>query len=131
MFIKLFAFLILTGTAYILGVFFFPESTDTYGNKEWNMKIREYKKSLENFSSWSLEAKSLIQNVQDIAKPYIDESQKTIQEVQITAKEIKTTIDTKTQEVKQAADSVEKAYKAVEWAKNDIQKLSPFGTGSR
>ncbi len=47
-----------------------------------------------------------------------------------TATQVKGTIETKTQEVKQAADSVQNAYQAVEKAKNDIQKVSVFQTGS-
>lgn len=65
-----------------------------------------------------------MQSAQDIAKPYIDETKNR-------ANQIKTTLDTKTTEVKQAAESVQGAYKAVEWAKNDIQKLSTFGSGSK
>lgn len=121
---RLFAFLLLVGILYILGVFFIPNFADTYGNREFNTKIRSLKWEFENFSSGGIEAKSLIQSAQDIAKPYIDETKNR-------ANQIKTTLDTKTTEVKQAAESVQGAYKAVEWAKNDIQKLSTFGSGSK
>lgn len=48
---KFFALLLLAVTLYGIGIFATPELADTYGNKEWNTKIREYKKSFENFSS--------------------------------------------------------------------------------
>ncbi len=124
MFIRLFAFLLLSGTIYTLGVFLAPEFTDTYGNREFNRNIRSIKWTLENFSSWGIEAKSLMQSAQDIAKPYIEETKNT-------ANQIKSTFDTKTIEVKQAAESVQNAVKAVEWAKTDLQKLSNFGTWSK
>jgi peptidoglycan hydrolase CwlO-like protein len=131
MFAKLFALLLLAATLYGVGIFATPKLADTYGNKEWNTKIREYKKSFENFSSGWLTPKSLMESAQDIAKPYIDESQKTIQEVQNTAKEIKTTIDTKTEQVSQAIDSTQKALDGVNKAKEDIQNTLRFSSGSR
>ncbi len=48
-----------------------------------------------------------MQSAQDIAKPYIEETKNT-------ANQIKSTFDTKTIEVKQAAESVQNAVKAVE-----------------
>lgn len=48
-----------------------------------------------------------MEGITDIAKPYIDES-KTV------TKQVQETVTTKTEQVKQAADSVQKAYKAVE-----------------
>ena len=42
-FIKIFAFLLVLMVVYILGIFFFPEFTDNYGNKEINEKFRDFK----------------------------------------------------------------------------------------
>lgn len=49
----------------------------------------------------------MIDRVTDIARPYIDESK-------AVTKQITETINTKTEQAKQAADSVEKAYNALE-----------------
>ena len=108
----------------MLSLFLAPDFTDTYGNREFNMNVRSIKWTLENFSSWGIEARSLMQSAQDIAKPYIEETKNT-------ANQIKSTFDTKTAEVKQASESVQNAVKAVEWAKTDLQKLSNFGTWSK
>lgn len=128
---KIFAFFLLSTTLYGVSVFVTPDFADTYGNKEWNTKIREYKKTLENFSSGGLSGKSLIESAQDIAKPYIDESQKTIEEAQNTVKGIKTTIDTKTEQVSKAIDSTQKALDGVNKAKEDIQNTLRFSGASR
>jgi methyl-accepting chemotaxis protein len=79
--------------------------------------------TIESASGVLMTDKPLMQNITDIAEPYIDQTR-------ATTKEIQTTIKTKTQEVKQAADSVKKAYDAVEDAKNNVRKISTFGTGS-
>jgi hypothetical protein len=125
MFTKFLAFLMLIGIVYIGGVFLLPDITDSYWIKSWNTTIRNLKAKLEsdhptNFSSGS----TLIEKVTDIAKPYVDESK-------AVTNQVKTTIETKTEQVKQAADSVEKAYKAVEWAKSDVEKLTQFWSGGR
>jgi ABC-type transporter Mla subunit MlaD len=128
---KLFALIILATVTYGGAVFVTPTLADTYGNKEWNDAIRAYKKSIENFSSGGVDRKSLIETAQDIAKPYVDESQKAIEQVQNTAKEIKNTVDTKTEQVSKAIDSTQKAIDSVNTAKQDIQNTLRFSTGSR
>lgn len=124
MFSKLIAFLFIIGIIYIGAIFILPEVTDTYGNKSWNDAVRSFKAKLDTDNAHFWSGASLMEGITDIAKPYIDES-KTV------TKQVQETVTTKTEQVKQAADSVQKAYKAVEWAKNDVQKLTNFGTGTK
>ncbi len=121
---KLFAFFTIIGILYTGAIFVIPEITDTYGMKSWNNTVRWFKSNLDadraHFSSGS----TLMDSLTDIAKPYIDESKSVTRQVQ-------ETVNTKATQVKQAADSVGKAYEAVEWAKKDVQKVIEFGTGSK
>lgn len=106
-------------------IFLFPEFADRIGNPTWNASIRNLKHQAENIGTFSgaSNPKSLIENLSNNAKDMTHD-------LQSTATQVKNTIETKTQEVKQAADSVQNAYQAVEKAKNDIQKVSVFQTGS-
>lgn len=106
-------------------IFLFPEFADRIGNPTWNASIRKLKHQTENIGTFSGSSnpKSLIENLGTNAREITNE-------MRSTATQVKGTIETKTQEVKQAADSVQNAYQAVEKAKNDIQKVSVFQTGS-
>ncbi len=124
MFTKLLAFFCIITIVYIGTIFMLPEIADTYGMKSWNDTIRSLKAKLDTDNAHFGSGKTLIDGISDIAKPYIDESR-------AVTKQVQETVTTKTEQVKKAADSVEKAYQAVEWAKKDVQKLTDFWTGSR
>ncbi len=120
---RIIAFFILIITLYIGTVFLFPDFADTIGSTLWNEKIRNLKTSLDSATGALISEKPLMENITDIAVPYIEEAQNTTNKIQ-------TTIETKTEQVREAADSVKKAYDAVESAKNSVQKITTFGTGS-
>ncbi len=124
MFSKLIAFLFIIVILYIGAIFILPEMADTYGSKSWNNIVRSFKAKIDTDNAHFGSGKTLIDGISDIAKPYIDESK-------AVTKQVQETVTTKTEQVKKAADSVEKAYQAVEWAKNDVQNVTKFGTGSK
>ncbi len=128
---KLFWLFIIALVVYGGAIFIAPDIADTYGNKEFNTVIRLWKLRLESTGSGWVSSKSLIESARDIAKPYIDESQKAVKEVQNTAEEIKTTIDTKTEQVSKAIDSTQKAINSVNKAKEDIGNTLRFSSWSR
>jgi hypothetical protein len=121
---RIFAIVLILSILYIGSVFLLPDIADTYGHKSWNDSLRSLKSRIDTDNADFSSGWAIIDRVTDIAKPYIDESK-------AVTKQIQETVTTKTEQVKQAADSVEKAYKAVEWAKTDMQKLTTFGSGSR
>lgn len=116
MIIKLLALGLTLGMSYILTVFFVPEFADKYGNIALNTKIRDIKNASLEFASGSDTPASLIDKLTGTSKEYIDETVKTYENIQ-------NTVSGKLQDVKSAADSVEKAYQAVNDAKADIQKV--------
>lgn len=120
---RIFAFFILLATIYIGIVFLFPSFADSIGNPLWNKKIRNIKTTLESESGALITEKPLIENITDIAQPYIDETRSKTEAIQ-------TTITEKTEQVRQAADSVKQAVDAVDTAKESIKKATTFGTGS-
>ncbi len=122
---RLFALILILLVVGVGTIFLFPDFADRIGNPTLNASIRKLKHQTENIGalSGSSNPKSLIENLSNNAVEMTNE-------VRSTATQVKSTIDTKTQEVKQAADSVQNAYQAVEKAKNDIQKVSIFQTGS-
>lgn len=128
---KLFWLIVLLSVSYVGAVFIAPEKADLYGNASLNATLRIWKLRLESTWSGWVSSKSLIENARDIAKPYIDESQKAVKEVQDTAVEIKTTIDTKTEQVSKAIDSTQKAINSVNKAKEDIGNTLRFSSWSR
>ncbi len=119
---KIFSLLLIFAILYIGGIFLFPELSDTYGSKKINNSIRDFKAKIDSDSANFWSGWAIIDKVTNIAKPYIDGSKEV-------TNQLKTTIETKTEQAKQAADSVEKAYKAIEWAKTDVEKLTKFWTG--
>ena len=121
---KLFALFTIVGIVYTGVVFVFPETADTYGMKSWNDAIRWFKSKIDTDNAHFSSGSTLIDNITDIAKPYIDESKSV-------TKQLQETMTTKVEQVQKAADSVEKVYEAVEWARKDVQKVTEFGTGSR
>ena len=125
---RIFSFILLSTTLYTVSVFAFPDFSDHYGNPEWNKKIRSWKSGLELYGSGSIEPRSIIQSAADIAKPYIDESQKTIEKIQNTATDVQSSIDIKSEQVKKALDSAEQAIKAVDRAKLDLQNTLRFSS---
>lgn len=124
MFTKLFALFTIVGILYTGAVFVIPETADTYGMKSWNDAIRWFKSKIDTDNAHFSSGSTLIDNITDIAKPYIDESKSV-------TKQLQETMTTKVEQIQKAADSVEKIYEAVEWAKKDVQKVTEFGTGSR
>lgn len=126
MFSRLFAFIILIVSGYILLVFLFPEIADQYGNKELNVKIRNIKEQSLMIWSWNETPDSLWKNFSNKAEELGASSQKIIDDSKQTAAQIQTTIEEKTIQVQQAANSVEKAYNAVNAAKTDIERLTSF-----
>ncbi len=124
MFTKLFALFILIGVLYTGAIFIIPDVADSYGMKSWNDTLRWFKSKLDTDTAHFSSGSTLIDNITDIARPYIDETK-------AVTKQVQETVTIKSMQVKQAADSVEKAYQAVEWAKKDVQKLTEFGSGSR
>jgi hypothetical protein len=107
MFSRVFSFLLLLSVIYLGTIFILPEIADTYGNKSWNDTVRALKSKIETDSGALSGRTPLIDRVNDIAKPYIDETKSVVGQVQ-------TTIDTKTEQVKQASESVQKAYDALQ-----------------
>ncbi len=125
MIVRLFALILILLILGIGTIFLFPDFADRVGNPTLNASIRKLKSQTENIGvlSGSSNPKSLMDNLSNNTTQITNE-------VRSTATQIKSTLETKTQEVKQAADSVQNAYSAVEKAKNDIQKVSVFQTGS-
>lgn len=92
-----------------------PHIADQYGNKQWNDTIRALKSQSESYSGGTM---SLYENLTWLLK----ESKNTLDNAQ-------KAIETKTIQVKETAESVQKALDAVEKAKTDLEKLSTFGSG--
>lgn len=122
-FSKLFASVLILLTTYVASVFVFPDLADRYGDIEINTQIRSLKSKLDTFGSWGLQSTSLIENAQNIAKPYIDETKNTAAQIQKTLLE-------KTEQAQKAANSIEKAYTAVESAKNDVKTIINANSGT-
>jgi hypothetical protein len=120
MLVKLLAFLLLIGVTYIGIVFIAPTLADRYGNAPLNKKFRSLKSASEIDTVNS--GASLYDRASNIAKPYIDESR-------ATATQIQTTIDTKTEQAKEAAETARKAYEAAQEAKKSFDTLTNFGSG--
>ncbi len=97
-------------------VFFLPEFSDTYGNRELNANIRKYKDISLEFASGSDNPESLIEKFKTSSENYIDETKRTYETIE-------KTLSGKIQDVKTAADSVEKAYQAINEAKSNIDKV--------
>lgn len=113
---KLISLTLLGAILYILSVFFYPQFADQYWDPEINAKIREYKNlSLEFASGWENPI-SIIDKLKNNSEDYIYETKRTYENIQ-------NTISGKVQDVKTAADSVEKAYQAVNAAKQNIEKV--------
>ncbi len=125
MIVRLFALILILLVLGVGTIFLFPDFADRVGSSTLNTSIRKLKHQTENIGvlSGSSNPMSLMEN-------FSDNTTQITNEVRSTATQIKSTLETKTQEVKQAADSVQNAYQAVEKAKNDIQKVSVFQTGS-
>ncbi len=117
---RLFALIIIFVSVYLLGVFLLPSFADKYGNASYNKTIREFKSKLEKEPTTS---GSIYESIKDSTRAYVDESKSTVDQIQKTVRQ-------KTQEVKNTVTSVQDAYTAMEKAKNDLQKLTIFSTGS-
>ncbi len=117
---RLVALIIIFVFIYLLGVFLLPTLADKYGNASYNKKIREFKKEMEKDPGSS---ESIYENIRNTTKTYVDESKSTADQIQKTVRQ-------KTQEIKNTVTSVQDAYTAMEKAKNDLQKLTIFSTGS-
>ena len=129
MFSKLFSLLLILTIVYVGAVFVVPDIADTYGHREWNEKIRMMKRASElDASVWS---GSIMSRATDIAKPYIDSSKTLVKDIQTTTTTLSEEVGIKATQTKQAVDSVQKVYTAVQWARDDMQKLTNFWTGAR
>ncbi len=115
MIFRLISFGILISIFYTFFVFFFPEMADKYGKKELNAKIRNIKTATLEFSSGSENPLSLFEKVKDSSTLYIEETKKTYNHIE-------NTLSGKVNDIKEAADSAQKAYNAVTEAKKDIEK---------
>lgn len=126
MFSRLLAFIILVISGYVLLVFFLPEIADHYGNKEFNSKIRTIKEQSLTIWSWNETPDSLWKDFSSKAEGIRDSGQQFIDDSRKTATQIQSTIEEKNTQAQQAAESVEKAYDAVNTAKTDIERLTTF-----
>jgi hypothetical protein len=117
MFARLIAFLLLCSVGYTVFVFVAPEKADTIGNKTLNTKIRTLKNVL-------LTQDPSLQNPKSIVEMFVSGAQNTIKETTDTYTHIETTVKEKVEQAQKTADSVQKAYDAVEQAKKDIQNLT-------
>ena len=119
MFARLFALFLVIAVIYIVAIFVTPNLADQYGNQEWNHQIRSLKGTLESETG----TLSIYEKLKTTANSYMSESKSTIEYIH-------NTVTTKTEEVKNAAESVQNAYSAVGKAKDDFQKLGNFSTGT-
>lgn len=126
MFSRLLAFIILVISGYVLLVFFLPEIADHYGNKEFNSKIRTIKEQSLTIWSWNETPDSLWKDFSSKAEEIRDSGQQFIDDSRKTATQIQSTIEEKNTQAQQAAESVEKAYDAVNTVKTDIERLMTF-----
>lgn len=126
MFSRLLAFIVLVISGYVLLVFFLPEIADRYGNKEFNSKIRTIKEQSLTIWSWNETPDSLWKDFSSKAEEIRDSGQQFIDDSRKTATQIQSTIEEKSTQAQQAAESVEKAYDAVNTAKTDIERLTTF-----
>jgi flagellar hook-basal body complex protein FliE len=116
MFARLILLGFITSIIYILWVFSFPDFIDTYGNTSLNAKIREYKQLSLDFASGSENPTSLVEKLTNTSQKYINETKETYSTLE-------NTVSGKIQDVKVAADSVEKAYTAINEAKDNINNV--------
>ncbi len=107
MFSRILAIGIIIVVSYTTAVFTIPDIADIYGNKSWNDTLRSLKVRLDTDNAKFGSGMSLSERAGNIAKPYIEETQ-------AVTKQVKETVGTKTEQIKQAAESVQKAYTAVE-----------------
>jgi methyl-accepting chemotaxis protein len=119
MFSRLIGFILLLIGVYILMIFIKPDIADQYGDKEINAKIRALKDSSLKLGSWAMLSGSLFENVTSTSKNIIEEWTRTV-------KQIQTTVEQKTQEVKDTANSVQEAVDAVNAAKSKVENLTNF-----
>ena len=122
MFFRFIAFLILLSTTYALGVFFVPETMNTYWSKPLNEFLQKLKSQSLQLSSWSVSPDSLFSQISSGAKSLFDETKDTLETVKQTTTE-------KVEQVKKTTESVQSAYDAVQSAKKDIENLTRL-TGS-
>ena len=120
MFSRLIGLIAVIGFSYLLLVFALPSIADQYWDKDINAKIRNIKDASLQFASGSDSAESLLGKIKNTATPYIEDTQKTVQD-------LNSTITSKVNQVQEAATAVQSAYSGVIDAKNKIQGLT--GTG--
>lgn len=113
---RIIALLLLLSVSYVLWVFLAPDFMDIYGDSDINAKIREYKDLSLRFSSGASTPESLVEQITRSSQVYIDETRRTYENIE-------NTISGKIQDVQVAADSVQKAYEAINEAKSDIQNV--------
>ena len=120
MFSRLFWLFAVLAFSYLLLVFALPSIADQYWDPVINAKIRNIKNASLQFASGSDSAESLLGKIKNTATPYIEDTQKTVQDLNVT-------ITNKVSQVQDAANAVESVYSGVIDAKNKIQNLT--GTG--
>lgn len=126
MILKLFSFLLVLFVSYTLVVFFAPEVADMYGDADVNAKIRNFKEQILSFSSGATDATSLYDKIKMTWEGYLQNTQETYSGIESKAREIQLTLSGKVEDVKEAVDSVQKAYDAIEEAKKDLNKALNF-----
>lgn len=109
---------------YVLSIFIVPDMADQYGNTYLNTRIRTIKETSLHFASWGESATSIADKVIDTGKDLIDETKKTTENIQ-------STVTQKSEQAKEAMDSVERLYDATKEAKKDIQNLTNFSGSIR
>ena len=119
MFARIFALLLVIVVIYIVAIFVTPNLADQYGNQAWNERVRSIKRALESETG----TLSIYEKLKTTTDSYVSESKSTIEYIH-------NTVMTKTEEMKNATESVQNAYTAVEKAKGDLQKLGAFSTGT-
>lgn len=124
---KLIAVLVIFIVVYTWLIFLTPNFIDTYGITSFNEKVRMIKRASELDRSFESTG-SLVEQASDIAKPYIDESKKIVEETKSTIETVNTVVTEKTEQAKQAIQTAQEAYDKAQEAKNKIENLTNFGT---
>ena len=71
MFIKLLSILVVLSVSYTAAVFISPEIADTYGDAEFNAKIRIFKDDILSFTSGATDTMSLYEKVKSKGEAYV------------------------------------------------------------
>lgn len=120
MFTKLFGSIFILSIIYVLFIFVAPATADTYWNKNFNAKIREFKNQTLQFASGSDTPTSLFEKIKGTSTTFIKDTKDNIQGLE-------TSVDVKVKQVHEASVAIENAYSGVMDATQKIQNIT--GTG--